>query len=168
MPRRFGHGTGARWCAAAARNYLLTALQIHQATTTKITHGTSALKIRSTSRTTAAETAARLVSAFASSVMKRQRGSNGMSVSRNYAKDSGVVTSVWSVVTRRSSGIDSGINPQILLTGLQSIRKILQKRPQMRHLIRATNRMEGKDSQAVGPAFPRTNDSEPKQPPLKE
>ena len=49
--------------------YLLTDFQIHQATTANRTQGTSALKTRSTSRTTRAETAVRLVSAFASSVM---------------------------------------------------------------------------------------------------
>jgi hypothetical protein len=50
-------------------HYLRTALQIHQATTATNTHGTSARKTSSTTSTTRAETAVRLVSAFASSVI---------------------------------------------------------------------------------------------------
>ena len=55
-------------------DYLLTAFQTHHPTSATSTHGTSARKTISTSSTTKAETAVRLVSAFASSVMKRQRG----------------------------------------------------------------------------------------------
>ena len=56
-------------CASTHSDYFLTAVQIHQTTTANTTHGTSALKNTSTSSTTKAETAVRLVSAFASSVM---------------------------------------------------------------------------------------------------
>jgi len=59
-------------------DYLLTAFQTHHPTSATSTHGTSARKSISTSRTTNAETAVRLVSAFASSVMKRQRGRSGI------------------------------------------------------------------------------------------
>ena len=60
-------------------DYLLTAFQTHHTTSATSTHGTSARKTistSSTSSTTKAETAVRLVSAFASSVIKRQRGSS--------------------------------------------------------------------------------------------
>ena len=63
------HREALRAEPASSGGYLLTAFQIHQATTATRTQGTSALKTRSTSRTTRAETAVRLVSAFASSVM---------------------------------------------------------------------------------------------------
>jgi len=59
-------------------DYLLTAFQTHHTTSATSTHGTSARKTISTSRTTNAETAVRLVSAFASSVIKRQRGNRGI------------------------------------------------------------------------------------------
>jgi len=54
-------------------DYLLTAFQTHHPTSATSTHGSSVLKTISTSSTTKAETAVRLVSAFASSVIKRQR-----------------------------------------------------------------------------------------------
>ena len=56
-------------CAPTPNNYRLSAFQIHQATNATRTHGTNALKSITTNRTTKAETAVRLVSAFASSVM---------------------------------------------------------------------------------------------------
>ena len=59
---------------------MLTAFQIHQATNAISTHGTSARNTSSTSSITAAETAVRLVSAFASSVMNCQRGRRGIGV----------------------------------------------------------------------------------------
>jgi hypothetical protein len=59
----------AQWLRCYSKTYLLTAFQTHQATTATRTHGTSALKTISTSSSTRAETAVRLVSAFASSVM---------------------------------------------------------------------------------------------------
>jgi len=55
-------------------DYLLTAFQTHHPTSATSTHGTSARKTISTSSTTKAETAVRLVSAFASSVIRCQRG----------------------------------------------------------------------------------------------
>jgi len=59
-------------------DYSLTAFQTHHPTSATSIHGTSARKTISTSRTTNAETAVRLVSAFASSVIKRQRGRSGI------------------------------------------------------------------------------------------
>ena len=56
-------------CGSVGRDYRLIAFQIHQATTATNTQGTSARKTSSTSNTTRAETAVRLVSAFASSVI---------------------------------------------------------------------------------------------------
>jgi len=50
-------------------DYLLNTFQIHQATSATRTQGTSERKTISTSSTTRAETAVRLVSAFASSVI---------------------------------------------------------------------------------------------------
>jgi RecJ-like exonuclease len=47
----------------------LTAFQVHQASKATTTHSTSALKTNSTTKTIKVETAVRLVSAFASSVM---------------------------------------------------------------------------------------------------
>ena len=58
--------------------YRLSAFKIHQATTATSTHGTSALKTSNTSRNTRAETTVRLVSAFASSVIRCQRGTRGI------------------------------------------------------------------------------------------
>jgi len=57
-----------------ADTYFLTALQIHHPTTASSTQGSNALKTRRTNNTTPAEAAVRLVSAFASSVINRQRG----------------------------------------------------------------------------------------------
>ncbi len=72
-------GKAVRNCPIA---YLLTAFQIHQTITATTTQGSSALSNTRATNTTTAETAVRLVSAFASSVMKRQRGNRGMRVSR--------------------------------------------------------------------------------------
>jgi hypothetical protein len=49
-------------------------LQSHQITSPSSTHGSSALNTTATSNTTSNETAVRFVKAFASSLMKRQRG----------------------------------------------------------------------------------------------
>ena len=66
-----------------SQTYLLTDFHTHQATTATTTHGTSALKTKSTSRSTRTETTVRLVSAFASSVIKRQRGIRDICVGRD-------------------------------------------------------------------------------------
>ena len=67
-------GTGANLDQGSAETYFLTARQIHHPTTASSTQGRSALKTRRTNSSTPAVTAVRLVSAFASSVMNRQRG----------------------------------------------------------------------------------------------
>jgi hypothetical protein len=60
--------------------YLVTARHSHQATTTKTTQGSRDRNTRSTNSTTAAETAVRRTIAFDWLVMKRQRGSRGITV----------------------------------------------------------------------------------------
>jgi len=67
-------GTGADLDQKSADDYLLSVRQIHHTTSASSTQGRSALNTRRTNSTTPAETAVRLVSAFASSVMNRQRG----------------------------------------------------------------------------------------------
>jgi len=74
--RRRGAPSSGAMVPLLRLDYLLTAFQTHHPTSATSTHGTSARKTISTSRTTNAETAVRLVSAFASSVIKRQRGSS--------------------------------------------------------------------------------------------
>ena len=54
--------------------YLLIALHSHQITSPSSAHGSSALNTIATSNTTSNYTAVRFVKAFASSLMKRQRG----------------------------------------------------------------------------------------------
>jgi len=76
--RRRGAPSSGATVALLRLDYLLTAFQTHHPTSANSTHGTSARKTISTSSTTKAETAVRLVSAFASSVMKRQRGRSGI------------------------------------------------------------------------------------------
>jgi len=76
--RRRGAPSSGAMVALLPLDYLLTAFQTHHPTSATSTHGTSARKTISTSSTTKAETAVRLVSAFASSVMKRQRGRSGI------------------------------------------------------------------------------------------
>ena len=56
----------------------LSALQVHQAIRPSSTHGRSERRTRNTTSTARAETAKRLVIAFASSVMNLQRGISGM------------------------------------------------------------------------------------------
>jgi len=73
-------------------DYLLTARQIHQTTTATNTHGTIARKTISNNRTTRAETAVRLVSAFASSVIRCQRGRRGIRV---LASQDPMVSACW-------------------------------------------------------------------------
>ncbi len=72
----------AAWVAAsvAAGSYLLTVFQSQKPSRASSTQGTSALNTSKTSTTTTADQAERLIKAFASSVMKRQRGSSGMGV----------------------------------------------------------------------------------------
>jgi len=72
--RRRGAPSSGATVALLRLDYLLTAFQTHHPTSATSTHGTSARKTISTSSTTKAETAVRLVSDFASSVIKRQRG----------------------------------------------------------------------------------------------
>ena len=68
----------ASLAAVAAGSYLLTAFQSQKPSRASSTQGTSALNTSKTSTTTTADQAERLTKAFASSVMKRQRGSSGI------------------------------------------------------------------------------------------
>ena len=70
----------ASLAAVAAGGYLLTAFQSQKPSRASSTQGTSALNTSKTSTTTTADQAERLIKAFASSVMKRQRGSSGIGV----------------------------------------------------------------------------------------
>jgi len=80
--RRRGAPSSGATVALLRLDYLLTAFQTHHPISATSTHGTSARKTISTRSTTNAETAVRLVSAFASSVMKRQRGRSGIGSER--------------------------------------------------------------------------------------
>ena len=60
--------------------YLATVFQSQKASMPSSSQGTRALNTSNTSSTPAADQAERLISTFASSVMKRQRGSSGMDV----------------------------------------------------------------------------------------
>lgn len=60
--------------------YLATVFQSQKASMPSSSQGTRALNTSNTSSTPAADQAERLISTFASSVMKRQRGSSGMGV----------------------------------------------------------------------------------------
>ena len=64
--------------SVAAGSYLLAAFQSQKPSRASSTQGTSALNTSKTSTTTTADQAERLIKAFASSVMKRQRGSSGI------------------------------------------------------------------------------------------
>ena len=77
---RFFLACRARAAGVAAGSYLLAAFQSQKAIRASSTQGTSALNTSKTSTTTTADQAERLTKAFASSVMKRQRGSSGIGV----------------------------------------------------------------------------------------
>jgi hypothetical protein len=64
----------------SAGGYLLTAFQSQKPSRASSTQGIRALNTSKTSTTTTADQAERLTKAFASSVMKRQRGSSGIGV----------------------------------------------------------------------------------------
>ena len=101
--------------------YLLTTFQIHQAITAITTQGSSALSSTKETNTTTAETAVRLVMALASSVMKRQRGSRGIRISKDVGTQNillvrgaqGEGASPEGVLV---SGIEGGIEAPIGLT----------------------------------------------------
>ena len=91
--------------------YLLTTFQIHQAITAITTQGSSALSSTKATNTTRAETAVRLVMALASSVMKRQRGTRGIRVSRD-------VGTQETLLVRGAQG--EGASPEgVLISGIQ-------------------------------------------------
>ena len=77
---RFFLACRVRAARVAAGGYLLIAFQSQKASRASSAQGTSALNTSKTSRTRTADQAERLIKAFASSVMKRQRGSSGIGV----------------------------------------------------------------------------------------